>query len=96
MVAAPAMVITAKASPANTLTELIELGKRKEGGLTFASAGTGSPSHLSALAHPLLHGSEQDRPCLLLLGFSLDKDAFPAVVWPPRLPLRPRRRSCGT
>lgn len=50
MVAASVMVITAKASPANTLTEMIELGKRKEGGLTFASAGTGSPSHLSALA----------------------------------------------
>ena len=50
MVAAPAMVITAKSSPANTLTEMIELGRRKDGGLTFASAGTGSPSHLSALA----------------------------------------------
>lgn len=50
MVAAPAMVITAKLSPANTLAEMIALGKSKEGGLTFASAGTGSPSHLSALA----------------------------------------------
>ena len=50
MVAAPVMVITSKSSPANTLAEMIELGKRKEGGLTFASAGTGSPAHLSALA----------------------------------------------
>lgn len=50
MVAAPAVVITAKSSPVTTLAEMMELGKRRKEGLTFASAGIGSPSHLSALA----------------------------------------------
>lgn len=49
MVAAPAVVITTKSSPATTLSEMMEAGKRKKEGLTFASAGIGSPSHLSAL-----------------------------------------------
>ena len=33
-------------SPAKTLAELHELGRRKQGGLTFGTPGLGSPSHL--------------------------------------------------
>jgi tripartite-type tricarboxylate transporter receptor subunit TctC len=35
-------------SPANTMDELLALGKEKEGGLTFGSPGVGTPSHLLA------------------------------------------------
>src|SRR5215208_3156388 len=35
-------------SPANTLNELLELGRKKEGGLLFGSPGVGTPSHLLA------------------------------------------------
>lgn len=35
-------------SPANTLNELLELGKKKQGGLLFGSPGVGTPSHLLA------------------------------------------------
>jgi len=35
-------------SPANTFAELLALGKKKEGGLTFGSPGVGTPSHLLA------------------------------------------------
>ena len=35
-------------SPANTLNELLELGRKKQGGLLFGSPGVGTPSHLLA------------------------------------------------
>jgi tripartite-type tricarboxylate transporter receptor subunit TctC len=35
-------------SPANSFAELIELGKKKPGGLNFGSPGVGTPSHLTA------------------------------------------------
>jgi tripartite-type tricarboxylate transporter receptor subunit TctC len=35
-------------SPANTLNELLELGRKKPGGLLFGSPGVGTPSHLLA------------------------------------------------
>jgi tripartite-type tricarboxylate transporter receptor subunit TctC len=38
-----------KDSPANSAAELVELGRRKPGGLSFGSAGVGSPAHLNAV-----------------------------------------------
>ncbi|HET7252366.1 MAG TPA: tripartite tricarboxylate transporter substrate binding protein [Xanthobacteraceae bacterium] len=38
-----------KDSPANSAAELIELGRKKPGGLSFGSAGVGSPAHLNAV-----------------------------------------------
>lgn len=35
-------------SPANTMSELLAYGKRKDGGLSFGSPGMGTPSHLLA------------------------------------------------
>jgi tripartite-type tricarboxylate transporter receptor subunit TctC len=38
-----------KDSPANSAAELLEFGRRKPGGLSFGSAGVGSPAHLNAV-----------------------------------------------
>ena len=38
-----------KDNPANSAAELIELGRKKPGGLSFGSAGVGSPAHLNAV-----------------------------------------------
>ena len=38
-----------KDSPANSVAELLELGRKKPGGLSFGSAGVGSPAHLNAV-----------------------------------------------
>jgi tripartite-type tricarboxylate transporter receptor subunit TctC len=38
-----------KDSPANSAAELIEFGRKKPGGLSFGSAGVGSPAHLNAV-----------------------------------------------
>lgn len=43
----PLVFVTHPSVPAKNLTELIDLAKKKPGELTFASAGTGSPQHLS-------------------------------------------------
>lgn len=44
----PLVLVTAPATGFKTLTDLIAAGKTKPGGLTFASAGIGSASHLAA------------------------------------------------
>lgn len=43
----PLVFVTHPSVPAKNLTELIALAKQKPGELSFASAGTGSPQHLS-------------------------------------------------
>ncbi|CAN5521747.1 hypothetical protein BH11PSE7_BH11PSE7_32560 [soil metagenome] len=43
----PNVVVVHPQVPAKTLRELIELGKRKPGTLSYASSGTGSTQHLS-------------------------------------------------
>lgn len=42
----PMLLVVPKDSPANTLQELVEFGKTKPGGLSFASQGPGSIGHL--------------------------------------------------
>ena len=42
-------LVVPKDSPANSAAELIELGRKKPGGLSFGSAGVGSPAHLNAV-----------------------------------------------
>ena len=44
----PLVLVTSPATGFKTLTDLITAGKTKPGGLTFASAGVGSASHLAA------------------------------------------------
>lgn len=58
---APGFVVVTAASPANSVSELIDLGKRKQNGLTFGSPGSGSPAHIMGLLFqqktgvPMLH-----------------------------------------
>jgi tripartite-type tricarboxylate transporter receptor subunit TctC len=42
------MVLVPKNSPANSLQELLEIGRKKPGGLQFGTPGFGSPAHLTA------------------------------------------------
>ena len=42
----PGLLVAPKNSPANSVSQLVELAKKKQGGLTFASAAPGSPQHL--------------------------------------------------
>jgi tripartite-type tricarboxylate transporter receptor subunit TctC len=42
-------LVVPKDSPANSAAELIQLGRKKPGGLSFGSAGVGSPAHLNAV-----------------------------------------------
>ncbi len=42
----PGLLVVPKSSPANSVSQLVELAKKKPGGLTFASAAPGSPQHL--------------------------------------------------
>jgi tripartite-type tricarboxylate transporter receptor subunit TctC len=42
----PGLLVVSKNSPANSVKELLELAKKKQGGLTFGSAAPGSPQHL--------------------------------------------------
>jgi tripartite-type tricarboxylate transporter receptor subunit TctC len=44
----PALLLVPADSPANSVAELLELGRRKAGGLSFGSPGAGSPGHLMA------------------------------------------------
>jgi tripartite-type tricarboxylate transporter receptor subunit TctC len=44
----PALLVVPADSPANSVVELLELGKTKPGGLSFGSPGAGSPGHLVA------------------------------------------------
>ena len=43
-----ALVAVPVTSPANTVAELLEYGRKKDGGLLFGSPGVGTPSHLLA------------------------------------------------
>lgn len=43
-----ALIAVPVTSPANSVTELLEYGKKKPGGLLFGSPGVGTPSHLLA------------------------------------------------
>jgi tripartite-type tricarboxylate transporter receptor subunit TctC len=43
------LVVVPAESPAKTVAELLELGKKKPGGLLFGSPGVGTPSHLQAV-----------------------------------------------
>ncbi|MGZ5864984.1 MAG: Bug family tripartite tricarboxylate transporter substrate binding protein [Xanthobacteraceae bacterium] len=42
----PGVLVVPKSSPANSVSQLVELAKKKPGGLNFASASPGSPQHL--------------------------------------------------
>lgn len=44
----PALLLVPADSAANSVAELLELGKKKPGGLSFGSPGAGSPGHLMA------------------------------------------------
>lgn len=44
----PALLLVPADSPANSVAELLALGKTKPGGLSFGSPGAGSPGHLMA------------------------------------------------
>lgn len=46
MASAPLLVLVRADSPLRTMADLIELARRKPGGVTFGSFGNGSPSHL--------------------------------------------------
>lgn len=44
----PALMVVPHDSPVKTVAELLELGRKRSGGLTFGSAGAGTPAHLMA------------------------------------------------
>jgi len=46
MASAPLLVLVRADSPARTMADLVELARRKPGGVSFGSFGIGSPSHL--------------------------------------------------
>ena len=48
-VMAPMVLVSAPSLPAKTLGDLVALGKKEPGKVTFASAGTGSPTFLGVL-----------------------------------------------
>ena len=44
----PALMVVPQDSPAKSVAELLELGRKRPGGLSFGSAGVGTPAHLMA------------------------------------------------
>ena len=44
----PALLVVPHDSPAKSVAELLELGRKRPGGLSFGSAGVGTPAHLMA------------------------------------------------
>jgi len=54
----PQILVVSSKVPANTIEELIDYARKNPGKLTFASAGPGSPQHMSAAIFQNLTGTE--------------------------------------
>jgi tripartite-type tricarboxylate transporter receptor subunit TctC len=86
----PFMLVTRKDLPAATLAELLEHGRKSANGLTFASAGAGSTSHLTGeyfktvaglnLTHVAYRGAAPAMTDLLAGRVDMLFDAFPTTI----------------